>query len=111
MRTVDNYCLKLRPLVTAERERTENQRWKKVEMLSRLRIIVSRLRPRQVRYQAALRPDRCCSLHSKTLLDSPHSATRIKITQNRPYRGKTVTKPVSWASPCQNSGCSHSPAG
>jgi hypothetical protein len=38
------------------------------------------LRPRQVRYQAALRPDRCCSIHSKTLLDSPHSATRIKTT-------------------------------
>ena len=46
-------------------------------------------RPRQVRYQAALRPDRCCSLYSKTLLDSPHSATRTKTTQNRPYRRKT----------------------
>src|SRR5205807_9786425 len=40
-----------------------------------------------------LRPDRCCSLYSKTLLDSPHSATRTKTTQNRPDRGKTVTKP------------------
>ncbi len=28
------------------------------------------MRPRQVRYQAALRPDICGSLHSKTLLDS-----------------------------------------
>ena len=49
------------------------------------------LRPRQVRYQAALRPDINGLLHSKTLLDSPHSATRTKTTQNTPDRGKNVT--------------------
>ena len=51
------------------------------------------LRPRQVRYQAALRPDIVGLLDSKTLLDSSHTATRTKTTQNRPDRGKTVTKP------------------
>ena len=43
----------------------------------------------------------CCSLHSKTLLDSPHSATRTKTTQNRPCRGKTVTKPLGVSLPEQ----------
>ena len=46
-------------------------------------------RPRQVRYQAALRPDINGLLHSKTLPDSPHSATRTKSTQKRPDRVKT----------------------
>jgi hypothetical protein len=50
------------------------------------------LRPRQVRYQAALRPDINGLLHSKTLLDSPHAATRGKTDQNRPDRVKTVPK-------------------
>jgi hypothetical protein len=49
------------------------------------------LRPRQVRYQAALRPDICWSLHSKTPPDSPHTATRTKTTQNRPDRAKTAS--------------------
>jgi len=35
--------------------------------------------------------------------------------QKLPKTGPTVSKPcqnpISWASPCQNSGCSHSPAG
>src|SRR5579863_8452446 len=52
-----------------------------------------RVRPRQVRYQAALRPDINGLLHSKILLDSPHTATRTKATQKRPDRVKTVPKP------------------
>jgi len=51
------------------------------------------MRPRQVRYQAALRPDICGSLHPKTLLDSPRTAARTKTTQNRPNRVKPVPKP------------------
>src|SRR5580658_6728626 len=51
------------------------------------------MRPRQVRYQAALRPDINGLLHSKPLLNSPHSATRTKTPQNMPDRVKTVPKP------------------
>ena len=57
------------------------------------------LRPRQVRYQAALRPDICCSFDSKTLsqaLSDPegHESGRTvpKLCQN----------PISSPSLCQN---------
>jgi hypothetical protein len=51
------------------------------------------LRPRQVRYQAALRPDNCCSFDSKPLPRVKILPGMPKWSQNRPDRGKTVTKP------------------
>ena len=54
------------------------------------------LRPRQVRYQAALRPDMYCSLHSKTLLDSPHFRDEDKnyLKQARPWQNRDKTPSV-----------------
>jgi hypothetical protein len=46
-------------------------------------------RPRQVRYQAALRPDVCWLPHFKTLLDSPLTQREVKLVQI----GLTVAKP------------------
>src|ERR1035438_7342211 len=51
------------------------------------------LRPRQVRYQAALRPDICCSFDSKPLPRIKILRGMPKWSQKRPDRGKTVTKP------------------
>ena len=51
------------------------------------------LRPRQVRYQAALRPDNYCSLDSKPLSKFPILPGLPKSGQNSPDRDKTVTKP------------------
>ena len=51
------------------------------------------LRPRQVRYQAALRPDICCFLDFKPLSQFPIPSGLPKSTQNTFDRGKTVTKP------------------
>ena len=53
------------------------------------------MRPRQVRYQAALRPDILCFFDFKPLPEIPTahgSPTRLK---NAP----TVTKPISWGGP------------
>jgi hypothetical protein len=52
-----------------------------------------RLRPRQVRYQAALRPDICCFLDFKPLSRFPIPSRLPKSTQKSSDRGKTVTKP------------------
>ena len=51
------------------------------------------MRPRQVRYQAALRPDICCFLDFKPLSQFPIPSGLPKSTQNTFDRGKTVTKP------------------
>ncbi len=51
------------------------------------------LRPRQVRYQAALRPDNYCFLDSKPLSKFPILSRLPKSSQNTLDRGKTVTKP------------------
>ena len=51
------------------------------------------LRPRQVRYQAALRPDMYCFLDFKPLSQFPIPSGLPKSTQNTFDRGKTVTKP------------------
>ena len=51
------------------------------------------LRPRQVRYQAALRPDILCFLDFKPLSQFPIPPGRPKSTQKPCGRGKTVTKP------------------
>jgi hypothetical protein len=54
------------------------------------------LRPRQVRYQAALRPDICRSSDFKPLSQFPIPSGLPKSTQNAFDRGKTVTKPHQW---------------
>src|SRR5664279_2161984 len=50
-------------------------------------------RPRQVRYQAALRPDICCSPDFKPLSQFPIPSGLPKSPQKPSDRGKTVTKP------------------
>jgi hypothetical protein len=52
------------------------------------------LRPRQVRYQAALRPDICCFLDFKPVSEFPIPSALPKSTQKSSDPGKTVTKPV-----------------
>ena len=54
-------------------------------------------RPRQVRYQAALRPDICWFLHSKPLLNLPHIAATGALARVGPTVLKTVLKPLNWA--------------
>ena len=51
------------------------------------------MRPRQVRYQAALRPDIYWSLDFKPLSQFPIPSGLPKSTQNAFNRGQTVTKP------------------
>jgi hypothetical protein len=60
------------------------------------------LRPRQVRYQAALRPDICWSFDSKTLLNRtsiPKSALSLKTYQNCIKTPLTAPWPYQNASP------------
>ena len=56
-------------------------------------MVLIRLRPRQVRYQAALRPDICCFLDFKPLSQFPIPSGLPKSSQNTLDRGRTVTKP------------------
>jgi hypothetical protein len=55
------------------------------------------MRPRQVGYQAALRPDRCCLLDSKALLHSlhPHPAGAPK-PQRTAIRAQLASKLKPW---------------
>jgi hypothetical protein len=83
------------------------------------------LRPRQVRYQAALRPDICWSLQSRPLPGSPHTATRTKTSQTGPtasnprllsFASRFICSFIceyflkTSASPCRSSCVTHSSA-